>query len=287
MEESAVAEAARQVERNEEALGPLPVWDLSDLYSGMDAPEVKRDLERSAELSTAFETRYKGKLAELASGAEGGARLAEAIGEYERIEEIMGRLASYAGPHLCRRHVGPGAGEILRRRAGPAHHDLDPPHLLHAGAEPARRRRARNGAARRPALAHYRPWIEDLRLEKPYQLDDTIERLFHEKSVTGRGAWNRLFDETLAALRFDVEGETLTLEPTLQPPGRMRRRRGGGAAAEALAVDVQGEPPALHATSPTCSPRTSRSPTSGAAFQTSPPRGTFPIVSSRRSSMRW
>jgi oligoendopeptidase F len=65
------------------------------------------------------------------------------------------------------------------------------------------------------ALAHYRPWIEDLRLEKPYQLEDTIERLFHEKHVTGRGAWNRLFDETLAALRFDVGGETLTLEPTL------------------------------------------------------------------------
>jgi oligoendopeptidase F len=51
---------------------------------------------------------------------------------------------------------------------------------------------------RRILFGHYRPWIEDLRKDKPYQLDDKIEQLFHEKSVTGRGAWNRLFDETIA-----------------------------------------------------------------------------------------
>ena len=65
-------------------------------------------------------------------------------------------------------------------------------------------------------LSHYpRPWIEDLRRDKPYQLDDRIEQLFHEKSVTGRGAWNRLFDETISSLRFDVRGESLPIEPTL------------------------------------------------------------------------
>src|SRR4029077_557098 len=65
------------------------------------------------------------------------------------------------------------------------------------------------------ALGHYRPWIEDVRKERPYQLEDKIEQLFHEKSVTGRSAWNRLFDETLASLRFTVRGEELAIEPTL------------------------------------------------------------------------
>ena len=65
-----------------------------------------------------------------------------------------------------------------------------------------------------------------------YQLEDRIEQLFHEKSVTGRGAWNRLFDETLASLRFTVRGEELTLEPTLNKlqdtdGTRPARRRGG------------------------------------------------------------
>ena len=136
-------------------------------------------------------------------------------------------------------------------------------------------------ALQNPALAVYRPWLEDLRLEKPYQLDDTVERLFHEKSVTGRGAWNRLFDETLAALRFDVEGETLTLEPTLNrlvDPSEARRK----SAAEALArlsESIQRYP------GPNGSPRPSRS-TTPARFRSgrrSPSRHRV----SRRSSTPW
>ncbi len=56
-------------------------------------------------------------------------------------------------------------------------------------------------------LGHYRPWIEDLRKEKPYQLEDKLEQLFHEKAVTARGAWDRLFNETMTSLRFEVGGE--------------------------------------------------------------------------------
>ena len=65
-------------------------------------------------------------------------------------------------------------------------------------------------------MAHYRPWLEDIRREKPYQLEDKLERLFLEKSVSAGSAWNRLFDETMAALRFEVDGEELTLEPGAQ-----------------------------------------------------------------------
>src|SRR5436190_9811567 len=85
-----------------------------------------------------------------------------------------------------------------------------------------------------PALGHYRPWIEDVRKEKPYQLEDRVEELFHEKSVTGAGAWNRLFDETMGALRFKVEGRSLAIEQTLslmQDASEKKRR----AASEALA----------------------------------------------------
>ncbi len=64
-------------------------------------------------------------------------------------------------------------------------------------------------------LSRYKPWFDELRKAKPYQLEDRVEELFHEKSVTGRGAWNRLFDETMASLKFDVKGEQLGLEATL------------------------------------------------------------------------
>jgi oligoendopeptidase F len=68
---------------------------------------------------------------------------------------------------------------------------------------------------RDPELGRYRPWIVDLRKDKPYQLEDRVEQLFHEKSVSGRGAWNRLFDETMTALRFRIDGEDLSIEPAL------------------------------------------------------------------------
>ena len=92
-------------------------------------------------------------------------------------------------------------------------------------------------------LAHYRPWLEDLRKDKPYQLDDKIEKLFHEKSVTGRAAWNRLFDETIASLRFDVRGEELPIEPTLnkmQDPDETVRKDASDALAKTLKENHRG-----------------------------------------------
>jgi oligoendopeptidase F len=224
---------ARRLDENEEALGILPDWNLSDLYPGMEAPQVKADLDRAAELAKAFEERWKGALALEAAGTEGGPRLAEAIAAFEAIEELMGRVGSYAGLM----HAGDTSDPVRAKFYGDVTDRLTAigTHLLFFPLELNRLDDSLvEQAMSASALARYRPWIEDLRLEKPYQLDDTIERLFHEKSVTGRAAWNRLFDETLAALRFDIEGETLTLEPTLnrlQHAQEARRK----AAAEALA----------------------------------------------------
>jgi oligoendopeptidase F len=91
-----------------------------------------------------------------------------------------------------------------------------------------------DAAMTNPALAYYRPWIEDLRKDKPYQLEDRVEQLFHEKSVSGYAAWNRMFDQTIADLRFKVSGRDLAIEPTLTllQDRDARKRR---SAAQALA----------------------------------------------------
>ena len=229
-----MAEEARKIRQGDEDLGRLPVWDLGDLYPAMDSPEVRSDLERSQQLSVAFEDRYKGKLAELAAAPDGGERLADAVSDYERIEELLGRLASFAGLIYSGDTTDPARakfyGDLQDRLTTIS------THLLFFTLEMNRLDDALlEGALDHPKLSAYRPWIEDLRLERPYQLEDRIERLFHEKSVTGRGAWNRLFDETLATLRFNVHGESLTLEPTLNrmvDPDENKRK----AAAEALAT---------------------------------------------------
>jgi oligoendopeptidase F len=225
---------ARRIAEGEEELGALPVWDLSDLYASMEAPEVQRDLGRAEQLALEFEAHWKGRLADIATRTDAGAQFAEAIARFEELEDLMGRIGSFA----ALLHAGDTSDPVRAKFYGDVNDRLTAvgTHLLFFPLELNRLDDALvETALQAPALARYRPWIEDLRLEKPYQLDDTIERLFLEKSVTGRSAWNRLFDETLASLRFEVAGETLTLEPTLHRllhPEEARRK----AAAEALAA---------------------------------------------------
>ena len=227
--------AELQAVRTEEAdYGDLPVWNLDDLYPGMNSAALERDLAKAADEAAAFEARYKGTLADLAAGKAGGAALAEAIRGYEAIEEVLGRLASYAG--LV--YAGDTTDPVRAKFYGDLQDRLTTisTKLLFFTLELNRIDDATlTTALEAPELAVYAPWIDDLRAERPYQLDDKIEQLFHEKSVTGRGAWNRLFDETLAGLRFNVEGDRLTLEETLNRlavPEEEKR----AAAAAALAV---------------------------------------------------
>ncbi|MFI4995229.1 MAG: M3 family oligoendopeptidase [Hyphomicrobiales bacterium] len=214
-------------------LGALPEWNLADLYPAMDAPEFSRDLKHVEEECKAFASAFRGKLKRLLAGKKANAALHAAIARYEQLDEVMGRLMSYVG--LV--YAGDTSDPIRAKLYGDTQE-----RLTEAGAEILFFQlelnqlddKAMVKAASKGPLSHYRPWLEDIRREKPHQLEDKLERLFLEKSVSGASAWNRLFDETMAALRFDIDGEQLTLEPTLNKlqdsDGKVRRR-----AAEALA----------------------------------------------------
>src|SRR4051794_21986031 len=194
--------------------GKLPEWNLADLYSGIDAPEVVRDLDRMDADCIAFEQDYKGRLAEETAKDGGGAWLAGAVKRYEAIDDLAGRLGSYAG--LV--HAGDSVDPAISKFYGDVSERLTAAsvHLLFFALELNRVDDAvMQRAMQIPELAHYRPWIEDLRKDKPFQLEDRVEQLFHEKSVSGYAAWNRLFDQTISGLRFKVAGRELAIEPTL------------------------------------------------------------------------
>ena len=192
----------------------LPEWNLADLYSGIDAPEVARDLQKMAADCVAFETDYKGKLAENVAGENGGTWFAEAVRRYEAIDDLAGRLGSYAG--LV--HAGDSVDPAISKFYGDVSERLTAAsvHLLFFALELNRVDDAViERAMQTPELGHYRPWIEDLRKDKPYQLEDRVEQLFHEKSQSGYAAWNRLFDQTISGLRFKLGAKELAIEPTL------------------------------------------------------------------------
>ena len=211
----------------------LPEWNLADLYTGIDDPAVKRDLDRADRYSVAFEEDFKGKLAAIAEGSDAGLALSKAVIRYEQLDDLLGRLISFAGLVHAGDTLDPARakfyGDVQERITAAS------THLLFFVLELNRIDDAKLDAAMTdPALGHYRPWFEDIRKEKPYQLEDRVEQLFHEKSVTAASAWNRLFDESIARLRFKVGGKALAIEPTLslmQDPDEKKRK----AAAQALA----------------------------------------------------
>jgi oligoendopeptidase F len=218
--------------------GKLPEWNLADLYSGIEAPEVASDLQRMDAECVAFETDYKGKLAEHIAGDDGGKWLSAAVKRYEAIDDLAGRLGSYAG--LV--HAGDSLDPAISKFYGDVSERLTAAstRLLFFALELNRIDDAViERAMQTPELGHYQPWIEDLRKEKPYQLEDRVEQLFHEKSQSGYAAWNRLFDQTISTLRFKVGAKDLAIEPTLNllqdRDGKKRKM-----AAESLAKTFKG-----------------------------------------------
>ena len=185
-------------------LGDMPEWDLGDLYPGRDSPALAQDLADADKAAKAFRAAHAGKLAGLSGDA-----FAKAIAEFERMDETLSRIMSFASLayaddqsdatlakfwQTMQEKVNAISTDLLFFRLEINRIDDD------ALAE----------KLKSPALAHYGPWLRDIRVYRPHDLSDDLERLLHEKSVAGRGAWSRLFDETMAGLRFPLDGKNLT-----------------------------------------------------------------------------
>ena len=191
-------------------LGDLPEWDLSDLYTAPDAPEVDRDKAWLDAECAAFAADYEGKLAELSAD-----QMLEAVQRYEKIDMVAGRLMSYAGLRYYQHTTNPERLQFMSNMQeaitvattslvfwGLEFNRLEDAHfegLMSANAD----------------LARYRPIFDRMRAMKPYQLSDELEKFLHDQSMVGAAAWNKLFDETIAGLTFEVEGEELGIEATL------------------------------------------------------------------------
>lgn len=183
----------------------LPVWNLDDLYPGVDSEQLGADFETAKAEAERFAEAHAGKLAELDGDA-----LAGAIAEYERIEEILGRIMSYAQLRHAANVSDPKVGQFYQNCQEKVTGISSTLLFFELELRRIEEEDLEAKLAASEALAHYAPWLRDVRAFKEYQLDDEIEKLLHEKQVAGRAAWIRLFDETLASLRFPFRGEELT-----------------------------------------------------------------------------
>lgn len=187
----------------------LPLWDLSDLYSGPASPQIDVDFDQAHEDAERFHTAYAGRLAAL-----DGAELGTAIATYEAILERLHKVMSYAQLYFAEDMGDSARGRFLQTMQE-RYNAISTRTLffileLNRLDDATVARQMEDAAA-----AHYASWVRDVRAFSSHQLSDEMEKLLHEKALTGATAWGRLFDRTLAALRFNVDGKPLTLADTM------------------------------------------------------------------------
>ncbi|UWQ96637.1 M3 family oligoendopeptidase [Rhodobacteraceae bacterium M385] len=208
----------------------LPEWDLSDLYEGQDASDLKRDLDWLEGACRSFATDYEGKLADLDA-----AGLLECTLRYEKIDMIAGRIMSFAGLRYYQKTTDGERAKFMSDMQDKITTYTTP--LVFFSLEfnriedaPYEAMMAENGD-----LERYKPVFDRMRAMKPYQLSDELEKFLHDSSVVGSSAWNKLFDEQIAGLVFEVDGESMGIEATLNlltDSDRTRREAGARALAE-------------------------------------------------------
>ena len=211
-------------------LGDLPEWDLTDLYSGEDAPELKRDLDWLEQACTSFAADYEGKLADLDA-----AGMLECVLRNEKISQIAGRLMSYAGLRYYQQTTDADRAKFMGDLQEKITNFTTP--LVFFTLELNRLEDDHlNGLMdANDDLARYRTVFDRIRAMKPYQLSDELEKFLHDLGVVG-DAWERLFDETIAGLTFTVDGEEMGIEETLNLLQEQDRAKREAAARELASV---------------------------------------------------
>jgi oligoendopeptidase F len=232
-----VAAEARTASEGMSAIGPVPAWDLGDLYSAIDDARLDEDLAWAESEAQALEAEYRGRLPEL-----GGDELAGMLRRYEGLDDRIGKVSSFAQLLFAADRDNPEVARFfqsIQERTNAIWTRLLFVTLEINKLEEEELEAKVGGSA---SLQHYRPWLRDCRSYRPHQLNDEIERVLHEKHVVGRAAWVRLFDQTLAGLRFPLEGREFTnaeIFDVLSGKDRERRRAAAASISQVLGQNLR------------------------------------------------
>ncbi|MEM8654847.1 MAG: oligoendopeptidase F, partial [Pseudomonadota bacterium] len=193
----------------DQPLGNLPEWNLDDLYTGEDAPELKHDLDWLEEACKSFAADYENKLDQL--DAKG---LLDCIQRQERINQVAGRIMSFAGLRYYQLTTDAGRAKFMSDLQEKITNFTTPLVFFTLELNRLEDDHLDGLLGQNDDLARYKPIFDKIRAMKPYQLSDELEKFMHDLGVVG-DAWERLFDETIAGLTFDIDGEALNIEGTL------------------------------------------------------------------------
>ncbi len=206
-------------------------WDLSDLYDSVEDAQLKKDQQKLQKLTRQFADRFKGKVAGLDAEA-----FKDALNKYEEILNLSGKLSSYSQLLWSTDTNKPEYGKLMQRMqelSSEIHQQLVffDVEWLQTDEQKAEK------LIRSKELSHYKHYLETSLRYKKHILGEKEEQILTAKSVTGRSAWNRFFDETFGAARFEIEGEALTQQQALSrlhEPDRKLRKKAHAALTDAF-----------------------------------------------------
>jgi oligoendopeptidase F len=217
-------------------LGNLPEWDLSDLYTSTDAPELTRDLEWLENACASFAADYEGKLAGLDANG-----LLDCVLRNEKINAIAGRTMSFAGLRYYQLTTDADRAKFMSDCQEKITDYTTPLVFFTLELNNIEDDVLLAHFAANTDLARYKPIFDRIRAMKPYQLSEELEKFLHDLGVVG-DAWERMFDETIAGLEFNVDGDLLNIEGTLNlltDPDRAKREAASRELAEVFADNIK------------------------------------------------
>ncbi len=182
----------------------LPRWDLTDLYAGIDSPELKNDIKTAQETSVIFCEKYKGNLASLSPDEFG-----MSIKEYEKISETMTNFYIYS---YLLQSTNLKDAEILKfyQSIREKYTEIEKNTLFYGLEINKLSDEQLNEFQKSPVVKKYKSWLDSVLAKREYQKIEEIEKVLADKEITSSSAFIRLYDETLASLKFELNGEPLT-----------------------------------------------------------------------------
>lgn len=197
-------------------------WDLSDLYESPNDPNLKSDTEGVIKKAEKFNSNYRGRVAEL--DAE---EFAQMLTDYEEIIQTLGKIGSFAHLIWSTNTEDSELGKLLQQ-ANELSSEVSQK-LVFSDVEWLKIDDDKaNKLIESDELSKWKHYLEVSRLYKEHTLTEEAEKVLSAKSVTGRAAWNRYFDETLGAARFELNDEMLTEQEVLSKlhePNRELRKK--------------------------------------------------------------
>ncbi len=185
----------------QQKISNLPAWDLTDLYKGINDPQIQKDLETYRKSAASFARKYKSKLAQLTAE-----EFLRALQIREKQAKISGRLGGFAYLNMSTQMKNPEAMTFYQNISEKLTEYAKPLVFfsLEINALPEKKLK---DWLKNEKVAFYKPYLKRLRKYKNFELSEAVEEILLEKSVTSSEAWVRLYEETSSRLVYTVDGK--------------------------------------------------------------------------------